>query len=452
MKRVLCLFAVLILCFSVTAGGTSEASGASTMDEAIQSVAVDKEPVEISFWTGTGAQNYPYLEAMVNSFMEEYPNITVDFSNQGALNDLTVKLTQNIVSRSTPTISNIATTTFPEYIASGAIVDLLPYCENETIGYTDEELADFFPNYIAEVKSYEEGTMYGWPTNKKTTDVLIYNKTFFDEHGWTAPSNWDEVAELAKAITEETGIPAFSYDTAYGDAAFKTLSMQWGSPYVTADGTVDVYNEASLEAIDYYKTNMDAGYFTLPSLMPSANGGNYSNVGFKKGECYMFVGSAAGIQYAIPNPEAGDVEFEVSVAPVPQKDSENAVTFSKGENYAVFSNSTEEQRVAAWLLIKYLSAAENNVEWFIKTGNLPISNSQVEEPEYQAFLASEPGSVEYYFALEANAALAMQDIMTFDVAFADSLDFTEEIGTMWKSVMIGGADPEAALMAIDEEF
>ena len=193
---------------------------------AIQSVLVDKKEVNISFWTGTGTQNFPYLEEMVNNFMAEYPNIKVDFSNQGALTDLTTKLTQNIVSQSTPTISNISPTTFPEYINAGALVDMSRFYNDATIGYSEEERADFYQNYLDEAESFGgEGTLYGFPTNKKTANILVYNKTYFDAQGWEAPKTYDDVVAYSKAIYEATGKPGFSYDTSYADDAFKSLSQ-----------------------------------------------------------------------------------------------------------------------------------------------------------------------------------------------------------------------------------
>lgn len=450
-KVTLIVVLILSVCLPLFSQGSKELNETSEIATAIQKVVVEKQPVSISFWTGTGAQNLPILEAMVNDFMVEYPNIKVDFSNQGALNDLTIKLTQNIVAQTTPTLSNINSPTFPEYIASDAVVDLAPYMNDATIGYSAKELADFFPNYIEEVKSFgPAGTMYSWPTNKKTTDILVYNKTFFDEHGWAPPKTWDEVVAYCEIIKAETGKPGFSYDTSYGEAAFKTMSTQWGSAYVKADGTVDVNNQASLEALTFYKDNVDKGLFTLPALMPSA-GGNYSNNGFVVEECYMFIGPAAGIQYNLPSAAKGQKEFEVGVAAIPQKDLSKAATFSKGENYAVFTNSTTEQRVAAWLLIKYLSDAENNVEWLVNTGNLPISNSQLNAPRYQEFLNSKEGKP-YYYAIAVKAALDMKDYMGYDVAFDQAGQLATAVGTMFKSVIIGGADPATALAQLQAEF
>ncbi|HML68489.1 MAG TPA: extracellular solute-binding protein [Clostridia bacterium] len=438
---------------SVTAAAPEPTPEPTALEKAIENVVTNGQKVDIVFWTGTGSSNFPFLESMVAAFMAKYPNISVDFSNQGPISDLTAKLTQNIVSGSTPQLSNINAAIFPEYVKNNVLVDLAEYANDPTIGFTAAELADFFPSYLAEAKSFgPEGTMFGFPTNKKTTDVLIYNKTYFDAKGWSAPTTWGQIADYSKAIFEETGKPGFSYDTAYGEAAFKLLSMQYGSPYVTADSTVDIDNLASADALRFYKGNMDAGYFTLPALMPSA-GGNYSNNGFVVKECYMYVGAAAGIPYAIPNADKGQEVFEVGVAPLPQLMTSNPIAFSKGEDYVMFTNSTDEQRVATWLLIKFLSQAENNIEWLVNTGNLPISQSMVDNADYQAFLNTEnDGSAAYYKAQAVKAALLMNDYMRIDVTFDRSGEFSTEIGNMWKAIMVGGADIAATLTATQAMF
>ncbi len=439
----------LILCalmLTACAGLTAYAADDS-LEAAIVKVLDDKVPVKISFWTGTGAANFPFLETMVQAFQAQYPNITVDFSNQGPIGELTGKLTQNIVSKSTPTISNLAPTTFYEYVRSGAIVDMAPYYDNERIGFTEEEKAAFYPHFIEQGQSYgPEGTMYGFPTNKKTTDILIYNKTIFDENSLTAPATWDDVVAACEVIKEATGIPGLSFDGgAYTEAVFKTLSQQWGSPYITADGVVDIDNDASRAALAFYKSNMDAGLFTQAALMPSASG-NYSNNGFLMGECFMNVGTAAGAYYSIPKAESGHKMFELGVAPLPQKDLSAPYAFFKGEDYCMFANSTAEERVAAWLLIKFMSQDENNIEWLINSANLPITKTMLDVPEYAAFLATEAdGSVQYYKAAAIGAVLEMQDFLKVDRIIENTAAVAKECGVLWESVMIGGADIDTAL-------
>ncbi|MBW7453658.1 ABC transporter substrate-binding protein [Paenibacillus sepulcri] len=428
-----------------SSAGSSASQGA--LEASVNSILTDKKEVHISFWTGTGAANFPILQKMVDAFQVQYPNIKVELSNQGAIGELTDKLTQNIVSKSTPTLSNIDITTFPEYISSNAIVDLMPYYQNKDIGMATSSNG-LFRYYLDEVKSFgPEGTMYGFPTNKKTSDVLIYNKTYFDSKGWQAPKTWDEVVSYAKSIKEGTGKPGFSFDNAYGDAPFKLLSEQWGSPYINADGTIDIDNDASKSALNFYKENMDKGYFTMPELLPSTEGTKYTSNAFVKEETYMFIGAAAGVQFAVPKPDAGQKSFEVGVAPLPQKDHSHPVSFSKGEDYVIFANATEEERVAAWLLISFLSDAKQNADWLIQTGNLPISQAMLDESAYKQFLTAKPsGDSAYYRAAAVNAVLALGNL-SFNKVIPKSGQLAQAVGDMWEAIMIGGGDNNQQLQA-----
>ena len=158
----------------------------------------------------------------------------------------------------------------------------------------------------------------------------------------------------------------------------------------------------------------------------------------------MFVGAAAGIQYAIPGEDA-QKKFEVGTAPVPQIKDGKAVYYSKGEDYCMFANASLEEQVAGWLLIKYLSEPENNTTWYIKSGNLPVRRSMLEQPEYKEWLESKEGDASYYKAQAVNAVLQIQDQMTFERVIPNSSKLSEACGTMWMSVMVGGADAETAL-------
>lgn len=458
LKKCCAILLVMVLGIALVAcGGRTSAKGSKNNSEgisgddalqsAIKKVLEEKEEVNISFWTSTSQVNFPYLQAIVDAFQEEYPNIHVDMAAQGAVNDLMDKLTQNVVSKTTPTISNLNPTYFSEYINSDAIIDLMPYYADAKIGFTDSEKETFYPFYIDEVMSFgEEGTMYGFPTNKKTADILFYNKTYFDTQDWEAPTTWDEVIDYSKRIKEDTGMAGFSYDVAYAEAAFKLMSMQWGSPYIDSEGNVSIDNEASRQALNFYKKNFDAGYFTMPSEMPSAGGGNYSNKGFVVKECYMFVGASAGMPYSLPKAEAGQEVFEVGAAAIPQKDVNNRIAFSKGEDYCIFSNASAQERVAAWLLIKFMSGDDQNVEWYTFTGNLPITSTILENSDYQEFLnKSNDGSGEYYRSAAVNAALDMMDYMKNEQFSPITASLATECGEMWKAVIIGGADIDESI-------
>lgn len=167
----------------------------------------------------------------------------------------------------------------------------------------------------------------------------------------------------------------------------------------------------------------------------------------------MFVGSAAGAQYSIPSAESGQEVFEVGIAPVPQYDTGNQLVFTRGEDYCVFSNATAEQRVAAWLLIKFLSQDEQNVEWLIATGNLPITSTMADNPDYKAFLETDnDGSKLYYTAAEINASLKMTDYMSYEKMSAVTAPLASATGSMWQAIIIGNQNVDEAIAAAVDEL
>lgn len=98
-----------------------------------------------------------------------------------------------------------------------------------------------------------------------------------------------------------------------------------------------------------------------------------------------------------------------------------------------------------------MSEADNNAEWLSNTGNLPISNSQVNASGYQAFLNSTEGKP-YYYSIAVKAALEMKDYMKYDVAFSQANQLSTEVGTIWKSVLIGKADAAKSLAEVQAKF
>ena len=71
------------------------------------------------------------------------------------------------------------------------LLDLKPYIENETLK---------FDNYEDILKGFKEettldGKIYGMPFNK-STEVIWYNKTLFDELGLKVPTNYDEFVSV----------------------------------------------------------------------------------------------------------------------------------------------------------------------------------------------------------------------------------------------------------------
>jgi multiple sugar transport system substrate-binding protein len=141
----------------------------------------------------------------------------------------------------------------------------------------------------------------------------------------------------------------------------------------------------------------------------------------------MSVGSTAGISYNIPNePEIQAADdpssyihgvFEVGYAPVPQLEGGINSATQQGPNIAILNDSTDAERLAAWLLIKHLTNEENTIAWSMETGYLPVRISAIESDEYQEFLTNP--DIDYVNESNGiNAALSQTEYFQYDPAFA----------------------------------
>ncbi len=104
----------------------------------------------------------------------------------------------------------------------------------ETFGLTQEQKDDFISAYYEEGRQFGDGKMYTLPMSK-STEVLYYNKTFFDANGLTPPTTWDEMEELCNKIVEiDSSCIPLGYDSE--NNWFITMTEQLKTPYTSATG------------------------------------------------------------------------------------------------------------------------------------------------------------------------------------------------------------------------
>jgi multiple sugar transport system substrate-binding protein len=428
MKKITVILTVLMLTLALSACG-------SKTKYDLYNYQVDTEitgDVTITFWHAFGQANQDSVDQYIASFKAEYPNITVLAQSQGGYRDLRSKVVKSIVSGDTPTMLIGYPDHVADYIQGEAILSLDPFI-NSSVGYTEEELSDFVDSYLEENNQF--GHIMGLPFNK-STEVLIYNKTFFDLHNIAVPVTWDDVEAASRTIKTETGKWGFAYDSASN--VFITLVRQWGGAYTNIDGELLFNNPQAEAALKYYQDMHKAGLFTFPAEWET----NYASEPFKNKEVYMTVGSTAGIRYNVPT-NVNNM-FEIGVAPIPQFDENNKQVIQQGTNMSIMANSSDQERLAAWLFIKHLASKEVTLDWSMETGYLPVRKSALESTEYQNFL-NNPDHDDRYISMAANAAYSQVNYMFYDSAFVGSSNVRDEVGLAFEAVLYSGKTPKQAL-------
>lgn len=399
------------------------------------------EPITITFWHAFGKEKEDYLKKYAEDFMAMYPNITIEMASQGGYNDLRSKVGTSIIAGNQPTMTIAYPDHVVSYLQADAVENLDEYISHPKYG---TDLDDYIEAYVNENRSYDKtGRLYGLPFNK-STEVMIYNKTFFDENDLQVPTTWEEVEAIARIVKEKyTKEDEFGF--AYDSAAnmFITLTRQWGGKYTDIDqngnGLLLFDNPQTKAMLKYFTDLQSENLVTLPSSWQQ----DYASEPFKNQKVFMTVGSTAGITHNIPSDNA----FELGVAPIPQKDPNNKYVIQQGTNIIIMKKASPQEKLAAWLFTKYLTGKEVTTDWAIKTGYLPVRYSAVNSQEYQDFLdyENETDLKKKYTAMCAVAAFQQQGYMFVDQPFIGSSRVRDQVDALIIRVVVGKADIQKAI-------
>ena len=348
----LALSAALMTGLMTGCGSTKSASNEEIVTEIT-------EPVEITFWHAMNGDLAKTLQNLTDKFMASNENITVTLQNQSSYPDLQQKITATSASpQDLPTL----TQAYPHWMVNAVqdelLVDLKPYIENETIG--DKNYNNILDGFRK--GSEVDGKVYGMPFNK-STEVIWYNKTLFDELGLEVPTTFEEFAQVSKTITEKKGIVGAGFDSLNN---FYTTYLK--NKGVDFNSETDVTSAESVEAANYYLDGVKEGYFRI------AGTDNYLSGPFAAEQLGMYVGSNAGESFV---KQGVDGKFEIGVAAYPAES-----VMQQGTDLYMFSNATPEQRTAAFEFLKFLTSTENQVTWGVETGYIPATQDAITTEDY----------------------------------------------------------------------
>lgn len=445
MKRFIALLLSMMLVVALFAGcsndedtTTDETTGttdtkddaADDKDDAKDDTAEDKEEmaeeftltegIEIQFWHAMSGGYTEVVEQICADFSasNEY-GITVVPTFQGGYSDLHAKLMAALQTDEIPNIAQAYGNNIMVYKQSDMIVQLDDYINNADYGVDNFE--DIMEGYRVENSSYPDGKFYSLPFNK-STEVLYYNKTFFEENGLTAPTTWDELKDVSMAASEVLGKPAFGYDSLQN--LFITWTQQAGGQYTNADGEVFFDGPEAREAVQYFVDGVEGGYFR------AAGEDGYMSGPFNNGDAVMFIGSTSGSAYV------GSDTFEWDAAQVPMGKERKVI--QQGSNMFMLE-SDEETQIATFIFMNYLVSPEVTAYWAMNTGYLPVRQSARELPDYVAFVESGVNPTK-----TVGTSYDGSDYI-FDPIFPDSYDFRKAVGIAVEEAIAGTKTVDEAI-------
>ena len=465
MKRIQALvMALLMLAGVFSLSACSGPKAAPNFD--VPEGGYDGSEVTITFYHTMGSNLSDVLNLYIEEFNKLYPNIHVQHEQVGSYDDVREQISTEITVSAQPNIAYC----YPDHVAlynlAGVVATLDNLIESditvtradgstEILGLTDEQKADFIEAYYNEGKQFGDGLMYTMPFSK-STEVLYYNKTFFDEHKLQLPTTWDELEALCaqiKAIDPES-IP-LGYDSEGN--WFITMCEQYGSDYTSATGDHYLFdNETNRSFVKKFREWYQKGYLTTQTLYGSYTSGLFTAESGTRS--YMSIGSSAGATHQRPAATAdGTYPFEVGIATIPQVNASNKKVISQGPSVCIFKKDNPQEVVASWLFVKFLTTSVSfQAEFSMASGYVPVLKSGAENPEYAKFIANADGG-KYISALSAKVCLEQESAYYTSPAFNGSSTARDQVGALLAKCLTAddGGDVDAMIKkafkeAIDE--
>ena len=208
-------------------------------------------------------------------------------------------------------------------------------------------------------------------------------------------------------------------------------------------GYIEFDNDNVKSGLNYFVDMFKNHYLGIPQTWAEEQ---YCSDPFKAMKSIMTMSSSAGIKNNIPSGN----KFEVGIKEIPYFTEDAKYVISQGTNLALLKGSADET-TAAWLLLRYLTEGEGNVNFAISTGYLPVTSGQSasgelvgeESDTYQDFLNSKSPLALDQCRVQV-ASIAKNDYTDakgwtkfVDPAFRGSSAIREEVGTVFPILFYG---------------
>ena len=444
---------------AATTGGSSGGNGPDyTGDVQINgdptaAVAYDGSAVTINFYHTMGKTLTEVLDAWIPAFNAMYPNITIVHGSKGGYPELRDQITTELQGGNAPHIAYC----YPDHVAmyrkSGAVASLDDYIAStktvtkqdgttEQMGLTQAQANGFVRAYYEEGRAYGDDKMYTLPYSK-STEVLYYNKTFFEANNLQVPKTWEDMEIVLQQIAEiDPNCTPLGYDSEAN--WFITMTEQLGTPYTSA-----VQGEKFLFDVDANRAFVERlrAWYQLRLVTTEETYGAYTSDLFtqtdpNKMKSYMCIGSSAGASYQIPDPVTNEnnevvYPFEVGVAIPPQIDPQNPKVISQGPSLCMFKKANKQEMAATWLFMKFLTTTMGlQANFSSVSGYAPvIADLGTKFSAYGDFLATADGHA-HLQASCVKQCVAQEGAMFVSPAFIGSSGARDGVGELLQNCFV----------------
>ncbi len=406
---------------AVTVSACSGQGGGSTK--------VDKKAdVTLTWWTGQSDEAEKLLEKLAAEFHTLHPNVTLNVSSgASSTEELLQKLSAGFAAGKYPNISYAFGSWASELESSGKMQDITAQVKDDPSIKWDE-----FSSAARETVRPTGKATIGFPALVDNIS-LIYNKTVFDKAGVAYPTDkwtWDDFRAAAKKLTDPS-TQTFGY--AYSVSGSEETTWQFW-PHLWQNGGKILSKDNTKAAFA-----SDAGVKALTFLREMAVDDksvylDQTDTKFAQ----LFAADRIGMMTSGPwqlfDLNTAKTKYGVTILPGTDGDHQ---TVSGPDIWALTDSGDANENYWSFELLKWLTAAPQDLRWNVAFGNLPLRASEIDTPEFKAQVKALPG-LEVMAANSVNAKTARPTVSGYN-------GLSEAIGSAISKVLQGDGEPKQAL-------
>ena len=339
--------------------------------EAAPTEAPAREKQTLQVWYAVSGTSGDKFVAMSKAFDEGNDLVDLELSYSGGSADTATKVSAALLTNTQPDVALM----YAGPLYTGGRND---YAMAELVKRAEYDVDDIFPGML-DYCTYMGQGICAVPFGI-STQVMYYNKTLLEKAGvdmTNPPKTWQEFYDLcADLLTKVEGDDFTAFDVSDAPWLFKSMLKQNGCEIVVQgeDGKIKpVYNDAAaLEVTDFWYSLVTSG------IMAAGEHDNAENR-FLSGNCAFIAATSNRISRW-----RGATEFELGAIEMPYFKNQS---LALGGNVMVILTDDPQKVEAAWEYVSYLTTAENNADFALATGYLPIRKSELNNPDIQKALS-----------------------------------------------------------------